>query len=69
MKNVIMNIKTGQGDDTHNGFDYARKMADKYQEETGNKYVVERIVDFRDRFDGEIREHFSFDVIEITNDE
>ena len=61
MKNIIANIKQGQGDDTHKGFDYARKLADNHSK----KCVVRRIVDYRDRFDGEIREHYSFDVVEI----
>lgn len=68
MKNVIKNIKEGQGDDEHKGFDYARKVADVHQQTTGNKCIVTRIIDYRDRFDGETREHFSFDVIEIIND-
>lgn len=68
MKNLIRNIKEGQGDETSNGFEYARKLADEHEQKTGNKCIVERIVDYRDRFDSEIREHFSFDVIEIIND-
>ena len=67
MKNIIKNIKEGQGDGTSSGFEYARKLADEHENKTGNKCLVERIVDCRDRFDGEIREHFSFDVIEIIN--
>lgn len=69
IKNLIRNIKTGQGDDTHKGFEYARKLADEHQQKTGNKCLVSRVIDYRDRFDGEIREHFSFDVIEIVNDD
>ena len=68
MQNIIINIKPAQGDDTHKGFDYARKVADDHQKKTGNKCIVNRIIDYKDRFDGEIREHFSFDVIEILND-
>lgn len=68
MKNVIKNIKQGQGNGTQFGFDYARLLADKHQEETGNKHIVERIVDYKDTFNGQIREHFSFDVVELIND-
>lgn len=68
MRNIIMNIKQGQGDDMRKGFDYARKVADAHQKETGNKCVVERIIDFKDKFNGETREHFSFDVVEIISD-
>lgn len=32
MKNIITNIKPGQGDDTYKGFDYARKIADDRQQ-------------------------------------
>lgn len=68
MKNIIRNIKEGQGDGTDSGFEYARKLANEHEKKTGNKCLVERIIDYRDRFDGEIREHYSFDVIEIIND-
>lgn len=68
MKNIIRNIKDGQGDGTASGFEYARKIANDHEQKTGNKCVVERIVDNRDRYDGEIREHYSFDVIEIINE-
>lgn len=61
MENIIANIKHGCN------YEFARKIADEHEQKTGNRCLVKRIIDFRDRYDGEIREHFSFDVIEIID--
>ena len=67
MKNLIENIKEGQTDNTHTkGFELARKIADKHTQKTGNRCVVQRVLDYVDQFNERDREWFSFDVIEIT---
>lgn len=69
MKNIIRNIKEGQGSSFGlNGYELARKIADEHQSKTGNACAVERILDYTDRYDGEPRYHYSFDVIEMLKD-
>jgi len=69
MKNILHNIKDGEhwGGSYPNlsGYDLARVLAQENQEKTGNVTVVTRIVDYVDRYEGNDREHFSFDVTEI----
>lgn len=67
MKNIIRNIKEGQGSGP-NGYELARKIADEHQSKTGNTCAVERILDYTDTYNGEPRHHYSFDVVEILND-
>ena len=66
MENVINNIKYGQGDGIHTGVHFARYLADQHTENTGNRCLVRRIIDYVDKFDGREREHHSFDVVEIV---
>jgi len=65
MENIIKNIKEGQGDDKHSGFNYARHIADEHEKKTGNKCIVRRFLDYADIFNGERREFYSFDVVEL----
>lgn len=67
MKSLIENIKEGQTDNTHtNGYELARKIANEHTQKTGNRCIVQRVLDNVDQFNGRNREWFSFDVVEIT---
>ena len=68
MENLIINIEDGshRGDDmSKSGFELARYLGDEHFEKTGNRCVVQRVLDRVDRFNNRDREHYSFDVIEI----
>ena len=62
MENIIRNIKT------LDAFDVARKIANDNQEKTGVTTIVRRVVDYEDVFNGRVRQHFSFDVVEIVGE-
>ena len=70
MENVIRNIEQGaqRADGPERGFDLARKIADEHEKKTGNKCLVRRVLDYVDQFNGRDREHWSFDVVEISPD-
>lgn len=70
MENIITNIKYGAMIDSDSyknlsGFDLARKIADENEQKTGHRTMVRRMLDYADIFDGERREHYSFDVFEV----
>lgn len=69
MKNIIENIKYGaHKENVRNkcGYELARHIADEHQEKTGNRCIVERVLDYTDSYNDEPRYHYSFDVIEIV---
>jgi len=69
MENIIKNIKDGahQGSDTSkSGFDLAKHIANEHEKKTNNKCHVRRVVDYIDQYNGRDREHYSFDIVEIT---
>ena len=68
MKNIIDNVKTGSTHDKHpmtSGFTLAQAIAEEHTKKTGNRCVIQRVLDYVDRFNDRDREHYSFDVIEI----
>jgi len=72
MKNLIKNIKDGEhmgSFTTASGYDLAKKLAEENEAKTGNKTIVQRVRDSFDYYNGEIREFYSFDVIEILDGE
>ena len=70
MENVIRNVVAGAMDASYpskSGFTLARAIADEHERKTGNTCIVKRILDGTDTYDDRVREHFSFDIVEIFN--
>ena len=69
MENIIDNIPAGTIMDKYpgkSGFTLARAISDAHEEKTGNRCVVRRVLDMIDQYEGRDREHYSFDVVELT---
>lgn len=71
MKNLICNVKNGSDmridNEQYYSFDLAKKIAELHTEKTGNKCVIDRILDYTDSYDNNVRYHFSFDIYEILD--
>lgn len=69
MENIINNIgaKSHNSDLGLKGVELARHYADENQKATGNKTVVRRILEYTDYYNGDKREHFSFDIVELLD--
>lgn len=72
MENLIYNIKQGATSNAYghvSGYDLAQKIADEHEKKTGNKCLIRRVIDYIDQFNGRDREHFSFDIVEIIDEQ
>jgi hypothetical protein len=68
MNNIIDNVKDGATMDKYrnvSGYDLARTIAEGHAIKNNVKTAVVRICDYIDRYEGNDRHHYSFDVIEV----
>lgn len=72
IKNIVKNVaeKTHFNEDGKDikAFDYLVNLAAKLTSETGNKHVIERVLDYTDFHNGEPRYNYSFDLIELIDE-
>ena len=72
IKNIIKNCS----ENTHfsidgknvKTFEHFTSLAEELTKKTGNKHVIERVLDYTDSYNNEPRYHYSFDLIELINE-
>lgn len=70
IKNIIKNAseKTHFGADAGNTtYVHFTNLAKELEEKTGNKHIIERVLDYTDTYDGQPRFWYSFDLIELIS--
>ena len=71
MKNIIRNISVSMTDSNRklSGIELAIQLAKENELSTGNITSVIRVLDYVDVYNNRDREHYSFDVVELLNEQ